>query len=122
MGFKMIRSRPIVVKANEEKDIKFKLQMETRGVIHGILVDPEDKPVKGAVVKLFLKRNCGDGLVPITFQFTDKYGQFLFYVNANIEYILKIFYYEEECTPHQREGSYPPNDPCNTILDDEDED
>lgn len=122
MGYKMIRSRPIIVKENEEKDVKFKLQPETRGVIHGVLVDPDDRPVKDAVVKLFQKKSCGEGLRPLTFQFTDKYGQFLFYVDANIEHILKIFYYEEECIPGPKEGIYGHYDPCHIIINDDEED
>lgn len=121
MGFKMIRSKAITVHENEEKDVKFKLQPEIRGVIHGVLVDPEGKPVKDAVVKLFQKKGSGDVLKPITFQFTDKYGQFLFYVDANVEYILKMFYYEEECTVISKERNCNHQDPCNEHFSIDDE-
>lgn len=96
MGYKIIRSKPIIVKSNEEKDLRFKLKPEKRGVIHGIIVDPEDNPVKDALVKLFEKKECDERFKPIGFQFTDKYGQFLFPVEADIEHVLKIFYLERE--------------------------
>lgn len=96
MGYKLMRSKPIVVKANEEKDLKYKLKYENRGVIHGVIVDPENNPVEDALVKLFQKNDCGEKLIPIGFQFTDKYGQFLFPVEAEIEHILLVFYLEKE--------------------------
>lgn len=96
MGYKIIRSKPISVMPNEEKDLKFKLKLENRGVIHGVLVDPDGNPVKDALVKLFQKKDCDDSLLPIGFQFTDKFGQFLFPVESEVEHIIKIFYLEKE--------------------------
>lgn len=96
MGYKIIRSKPISVDPNEEIDLKFKLKPENRGVIHGVVVDPEDNPVKDVVVKLFQKLDCNDKLKPIAFQFTDRFGQFLFPVESNIEHIIKIAYIDKE--------------------------
>jgi len=96
MGYKIIRSKPITVDSNEEINLKFKLKPENRGVIHGVVVDAEDNPVKDVLVKLFEKQDCPEKLKPIAFQFTDKYGQFLFPVEPNVEYIIKIAYIEKE--------------------------
>lgn len=96
MGYRIIRSKPITVDQNEEIDLKFKLRPENRGVIHGVVVDPEDNPVKDVLVKLFQKQDCNEKLKPIAFQFTDKCGQFLFPVEPNIEHIIKIAYIEKE--------------------------
>lgn len=57
--------------------------------------------MKGAVVKLFMKKHpkdCCDtcDMEPITFAFTDDCGQFLFGVESEKDYIIKVFYYRPE--------------------------
>jgi hypothetical protein len=89
------------IKPNEEKDICIILEEEKRAVIHGVVKFPSGKPVKGATVKLFKKadyKDCCDtcDLIPITFTFTDECGQFLFGVESEVDYILKVFYYKPE--------------------------
>jgi hypothetical protein len=61
------------------------------------------KPAKGAAVKLFKKKNnrekdCDENceLIPITFTFTDECGQFLFGVESEEDYVIKVFYYKPE--------------------------
>lgn len=97
------------VKPNEEKDIYIVLDEEDRAVIHGTVKFPSGKPVKGAAVKLFKKKDSKDccdtcDLEPITFTFTDKCGQFLFGVESEKDYVIKVFYYKPE------KSYYPPKD------------
>lgn len=94
------------IRPNEEKDICIELEKENRAAIHGVVKFPSGKPVKGAVVKLFKKAKCHDkcdtcDLVPVTFTFTDECGQFLFGVDSEIDYIIKVFYFKPEipCDP-----------------------
>ena len=111
------------VKPNEEKDICIILDEEKRAVIHGVVKFPSGKPVKGAAVKLFKKRNpkdCCDTceLIPITFTFTDECGQFLFGVESGIDYIIKVFFYKPEkyeppCDkPYDKPYDKPIDKPC----------
>lgn len=95
------------IKPNEEKDLCIVLHEEKRAVIHGVVKYPNGRPVKGAAVKLFKKRDpkdCCDTceLIPITFAFTDECGQFLFGVESEIDYVIKVFYYRpEKPGPHK---------------------
>jgi hypothetical protein len=89
------------IKPNEEKDICIILDEEDRAVIHGTVKFPNGKPAKGATVKLFKKKDFKDccdtcDLIPITFAFTDDCGQFLFGVEANTDYVIKVFFYKPE--------------------------
>ncbi len=89
------------LKPNEEKDICLVLQEEKRAAIHGVVKFPNGKPVKGAVVKLFKKKDLKDccetcDLIPITFTFTDECGQFLFGVDSEVDYVIKVFFYKPE--------------------------
>ncbi|HCJ59043.1 MULTISPECIES: hypothetical protein [Lutispora] len=82
---------------NEEKDICITLEPEKRAAIHGVVKFPNDTPVKGALVKLFIKKpNNPLELIPVTFTFTDECGQFLFGVESKVDYVVKVFYYEPE--------------------------
>ncbi|MBE5966040.1 MAG: hypothetical protein E7255_03610 [Lachnospiraceae bacterium] len=90
------------IKPNEEIDLCVVLEEEKRAAIHGEVKFPNGKPVEGAVVKLFKKKEskgCYDNncdLEPITFTFTDKCGQFLFGVESEKDYVIKVFYYKPE--------------------------
>ncbi len=89
------------IKPNEEKDIFIELEEEKRAAIHGEVKFPNGKPVKDAVVKLFIKEKEHDNspsykLIPITFTFTDEFGQFLFGVESKKDYVIKVFYYKPE--------------------------
>ena len=89
------------IKPNEEKDLCIVLDKENKAAIHGVVKFPNGKPVKGAVVKLFKKKYSKDccktcDLIPITFAFTDECGQFLFGVDSEIDYIIKVFFYLPE--------------------------
>jgi hypothetical protein len=100
MGFKLARVDRIKVQPNEEKDLKIILRPENRGVIHGEVQFPDGCPVEGAVVKLF-KRVGPDPckLVPVTFAFTDKCGQFLFGVDSCVDFVIKVFFFKPEPAP-----------------------
>jgi hypothetical protein len=101
------------IKPNEEKDVCLVLEEEKRAVIHGIVKFPSGKPVKNAAVKLFkkVKKDYKDlekghedcELIPITFTFTDECGQFLFGVESEEDYVIKVFFYKPE-------KPYPPKD------------
>ena len=67
--------------------------------IHGIVKFPSGKPVCGAVVKLFLAKKCEKNhceLIPVTFAFTDECGQFLFGVESEKDYVIKVFFFKPE--------------------------
>lgn len=98
MGYKLNRVE-LKLNENEEKDITIVLKPEKRAAIHGVVRFPDGTPVKNALVKLFAKKGCDPcELVPITFAFTDDCGQFLFGVDSNIEFVIKVFYYVREKT------------------------
>ena len=87
------------IKPNEEKDLCIELERETRAAIHGIVKFPSGKPVCGAVVKLFLAKKCEKNhceLIPVTFAFTDECGQFLFGVESEKDYVIKVFFFKPE--------------------------
>lgn len=93
MGYKLIRFH-VIPEENEQIDAKVKLHKEPRSVIHGVVVDEHNKPVKDAVVKL-LRENCHDHhkLDPITHTFTDDCGQFLFGpLCPHVKYIVKVWH------------------------------
>lgn len=104
MGYKLKRIELCgkeQIKPNEEKDICIELEREERAAIHGIVKFPSGKPVEGAVVKLFRKKDpkdCCDtcDLIPVTFTFTDECGQFLFGVCSHVDYIIKVFFFKPE--------------------------
>lgn len=108
MNFKMkkieVKCRPC-----EEKDIVVVLKPEERRCcIHGVVKFPNMCPVEGAVVKLFKKRPGCDPceLIPVTFTFTDKCGQFLFGVDCEHEFVIKVFFFEEECEHHMEKKEH----------------
>lgn len=86
------------IKPNEEKDLCIVLEREDRAAIHGTVKFPHGRPVCGAVVKLFLMKNCDKEceLIPVTFAFTDECGQFLFGVESEKDYVIKVFYFRPE--------------------------
>lgn len=95
------------IKPNEEKDLCIELEKECRAAIHGVVKFPGGKPVEGAVVKLFKKKHSKEKcdtceLIPITFAFTDDCGQFLFGVESEIDYVIKVFYYKPEKPEHPK--------------------
>lgn len=100
MGWKLERIDLGKLKPNEEKDICVFLEEEKRAAIHGTVKFPYGKPVKGAVVKLFKKKDkCFEDkceLEPVTFTFTDECGQFLFGVESETDYVIKVFFYKPE--------------------------
>lgn len=82
-------------KENEQIDATIKVYEEKNSVIHGVVVDCKNKPVKNAVVKLLEKINTPQGikLIPLTHAFTDSCGQFLFGpLCPNKKYVLKVWY------------------------------
>lgn len=104
MGFKLKRLE-VKLAPNEEKELVIVLNKENRAAIHGVVKFPETNlPIEGAVVKLFKKVGCDPcNLIPVTFAFTDKCGQFLFGVESNVEYVIKIFFFIPECMPTEKD-------------------
>lgn len=97
MGWKL-KVVELKLDPNEEKDICIILEPERRAAIHGVVKFPNGVPAQNAVVKLFKKVRCKEcELEPVTFAFTDKCGQFLFGVESNVEYVIKVFFYKPEC-------------------------
>ena len=88
MGFGIVRSEKLIVRPNQELDLKpLRLVRDERAVIHGTVILPNGRPARGAVVKLLkVGRHCdpgpacdGDefrvcGLEPVGHQFTDDCG------------------------------------------------
>lgn len=104
MGFKLkVIEKELNLRPNEEKELVVVLKPEKRAVIHGVVKFPNGFPVKNAVVKLFRKKHGCDpkdcDLIPVTFAFTDKCGQFLFGVKSEVEYVVKVFFYIPEGKP-----------------------
>lgn len=120
-------------KPTEAKHLKFEIKIEEdrRGIIAGTVVDKKGCPVKDAVVVLY--ELCGDKrfaenckLVPVTYAFTDKNGEFAFGPTCPDEhYVIKVwknptdFKFEKAETKHDREclkvrcdKMYPPKDDC----------
>jgi len=85
-----------IIKPGEERDLIIDLEQENKSAIHGVVRFPDGRPVKNALVKLFLKKNNDCEMVPITFTFTDECGQFLFGVNSGKDYVIKVFFYSPE--------------------------
>ena len=82
-------------KENEQIDAIIKVYEEKNSVIHGLVVDCKNKPVKDAVVKLLekIKTPYGIKLIPLTHAFTDSCGQFIFGpLCPNKKYVLKVWY------------------------------
>ncbi|WP_461204786.1 transthyretin-like family protein [Clostridium sp. DL1XJH146] len=99
-------------KRNEEIEAIIKVAKEYRSAIHGVVLDYNEKPVKNAVVKLFLKKDSNKKplLKPLTHTFTDECGQFLFGpLNPCTCYVIKVWYADPVCS---REVVIQPED-CN---------
>ncbi|WP_125152978.1 carboxypeptidase-like regulatory domain-containing protein [Clostridium rectalis] len=81
---------------NEQIEAVVKLGEEKRSVIHGIVVDSNNRPIKNAVVKLLMVKNpsgCKPTVCAITHTFTDEYGQFLFGpLCPDRCYLIKVWY------------------------------
>ena len=93
MGYKLVKFN-IVPGENEQIDVFVKVPKEPRSVIHGLVVDEHNKPLKDAVVKLYKQKNCDDNksLEPLTHTFTDDNGNFIFGpLCPDIKYTIKIW-------------------------------
>ena len=96
MGWKL-KKYEFKLEPNEEKDVLLVLCPENRAALHGIVRFPDGRPACNALVKLFKKtRSNPCDLVPVTFAYTDECGQFLFGVDSNVEYLIKVFFYKSE--------------------------
>lgn len=94
MGYRLTKFQ-VTPGKNEQIELTVKLQEEQRSVIHGIVLDCNNKPLKDAVVKLFEVNNPCDpcSLIPITHAFTDECGQFLFGpLTPNKKYVIKVWH------------------------------
>lgn len=102
MGWKL-KVAHVNLKPNEEKELELVLVPEKRAAIHGVVKFPDGTPVKNALVKLFKKEECKNpcDLIPITFSFTDECGQFLFGVPADMEFVVKVFFFKPEKKPFE---------------------
>lgn len=100
MGYKLKRidfDGCDTIHPSEEKELIIELERERRSAIHGVVLLPNGRPAKDAIVKLFIK-DCHDDceLTPVTFTFTDECGQFLFGVEPWEDYVIKVFFYRPE--------------------------
>ena len=77
-----------------------------KAALHGTVKFPDGTPVNNAIVKLFRKRETGCDLIPVTFAFTDEYGEFLFGVYGGIDYVVKVFFYTPEKRNYDEETDY----------------
>lgn len=101
MGYRLVKFE-VCPKENEQLELTVRLPEESRSVIHGVVKDCKDKPIKDAVVKLFELINPCDpcSLKPITHTFTDECGQFIFGpVCPNKKYIIKVWHDHVKITP-----------------------
>jgi hypothetical protein len=115
-------------KPNEEIDVVIKVPKETRSALHGVVVDCCGKPVKNAVVKLFLKESTKNDnnncfLRPLTHTFTDECGQFLFGpLSPCKSYVVKVWYSDPICNKevfvHPEECTKDSTDYIDTDCDD----
>jgi hypothetical protein len=89
-------------KENEQLELTVKLPKEPRSVIHGVVKDCDERPIKDAVVKLFEIVNPCDpcSLRPLTHAFTDECGQFIFGpLCPNKKYVIKVWHDHVKITP-----------------------
>ncbi len=106
MLYKLHRT-DIKLNQGEELDLSIVLKPEKRSAIHGTVRFPNGEPAKNAIVKLFKKDNNDPcKLIPITFTYTDEYGQFLFGVDSSIDFIIKVFFYKLENEHSRRLEEY----------------
>ena len=99
------------IKPEQQLDVVIKVPNEKRGLIHGLVVNEKNCPIKDAAVMLFKsdehdicdklnKSKCD--LEPITHTFTDECGQFLFGpLCSDISYTIKIWH-NEVCTCREK--------------------
>lgn len=96
MGTK-ITKREFVPGQNEQIETIIQLEREPRSIIHGVVKDERNRPVKDAVVKLFEmpnQANCCE-LIPLFHTFTDECGQFLFGpLTPGKHYVVKVWHKE----------------------------
>lgn len=96
MGGRIVKFK-VCPKENEQIEATIKIGSDKRSVIHGVVVNHCNKPVKDAVVKLLIMEDPKDPseLCPITHAFTDEFGQFLFGpLCPNKCYVIKVWYNE----------------------------
>jgi hypothetical protein len=101
MGYRISKYQ-ICPGENEQLELTAKLQHEPRSIVHGIVKDCNDKPVKDAVVKLFeFSDPCNPcSLKPITHTFSDECGHFLFGpLMPYKKYIIKVWYDDVKIVP-----------------------
>ena len=72
----------------------FTYKPENKGAVHGTVKLYDGSPAKGAIVKLYSRKNNSAAAEPVTFTFTDENGEFLFGIPPG-EYLLEIYYYEQ---------------------------
>lgn len=80
---------------NEQAETIIVLQNDTRRVIHGVVLDGDQQPLKDSVVKLFEMSAKGDSceLKPLTHTFTDECGSFLFGpLSEKKHYVIKVWH------------------------------
>ena len=101
MGYRISKYQ-ICPGENEQLELTAKLQREPRSVVHGIVKDCDDKPVKDAVVMLFEisdpRNPCS--LKPLIYTFSDECGQFIFgSLIPHKRYLIKVWYDNVKIVP-----------------------
>lgn len=82
-------------KCKEQIEAVVRCPEDNRSVVNGTVIDCSGRPVKDAVVKLFIIKDPCDplSLCPVTHTFTDEYGQFLFGpLCPGKTYLVKVWY------------------------------
>lgn len=117
MGYRLVKF-DVIPKENEQLEITVKLPEEPRSVIHGVVKDCKDRPIKDAVVKLFelIDPHNPCDLKPLTHTFTDECGQFIFGpLWPKKKYIIKVWHDHVKIRPFVIKP-----DPCSEPCDCED--
>lgn len=80
-------------KEGEQLNVNIKVHDEKRAIIHGVVVDKDNKPIKDAVVLLFKDLNYDPCKVePYYSTFTDDCGQFIFGpLHPDCDYTIKVW-------------------------------
>ena len=81
-------------KDGEQLNVNIKVHEEKRAIIHGVVVDKDNSPIKNAVVLLFRNYQHYDPckIEPYYSAFTDDCGQFVFGpITPDEDYTIKVW-------------------------------
>ncbi|MFA6939938.1 MAG: hypothetical protein WCQ54_03010 [Clostridiaceae bacterium] len=95
--------KPVQFKINPETNKgyqrKFVIKEDNRAIIDGIILDNDNNPIADAIVKLYIMNKETDILEPISYTFSDEYGEFAFGpVNTANNYLIKVWHNIKEAS------------------------